>query len=503
MDDTGFFAGAINPHFNLQKTEKQTVFPLNWAFFSSGSGYNKRKARKKGKFMPQQESFLATPKGNRLHIGIFGRRNAGKSSLLNALTRQNSAIVSPTAGTTTDPVEKPMELLPLGPVLFIDTAGIDDSGALGEQRIEKTRQVLDRTDIAILVVDCTKPDGWASWEESLLDEFAKRQTPTVVVFGKTDLAGVPQAAAEKLRQRNIPMVYAANPQPEAISGDGPIPLDFFHNTAQSTPVSQEQADKEAEKTKCRQNRTPAGTAELRDALMTLVPDDFLAPPPIVADLVPPGELAILVTPIDKEAPKGRLILPEVQTLRDLLDHGRLAMVVQTEQLAEAIRRGRPKLVVTDSQAFAEVSQIVPAEIPLTSFSILFARQKGDFSAMLDGAKKLLALNANAKILIAEACSHHPIAEDIGTEKIPRLLRKRLGETITIGHVQGHDFPANDSALAEWDLVIHCGGCVWNRREMLRRIGRCAEALVPVTNYGLAIAALNGILERAIEILNQA
>lgn len=419
--------------------------------------------------MPQQESFLAAPKGNRLHIGIFGRRNAGKSSLLNALTRQNSSIVSPMAGTTTDPVEKPMEMLPLGPVLFIDTAGIDDSGALGNQRIEKTRQVLDRTEIAILVVDCSQPDGgWASWEESLLDEFAKRKTPTLVVFSKTDLADVPRKIEEQLQAQNIPTVKGANPRPVEISD----------------------------------SKAQTGTTKLRDALMTLVPDDFLAPPPIVADLVPPGELAILVTPIDKEAPKGRLILPEVQTLRDLLDHGRLTMVVQTEQLAEAIRRGKPKLVVTDSQAFASVAQIVPEEIPLTSFSILFARQKGDFSAMLGGAKQLLTLNANAKILIAEACSHHPIAEDIGTEKIPRLLRFRLGENITVGHVQGHDFPTDDQALAEWDLVIHCGGCVWNRREMLRRIGRCAAANVPVTNYGLAIAALNGILDRAVAPLNR-
>lgn len=416
--------------------------------------------------MTYRDNFQATPKGNRLHIGIFGRRNAGKSSLLNALTRQNSSIVSPTAGTTTDPVEKPMEFLPLGPVLFIDTAGIDDTGTLGDLRIEKTRQVLDRTDIAVLVVNCAADDGgWSRWEESLLDEWNRRRTPVVVLFGKTDLAA-PQAEIEvKLAERKIPIVRGAFVPTTGVS-DG-------------TPRN--------------------GTSDLRDALLTLVPDDFLAPPPIVADLVPEGELAILVTPIDKEAPKGRLILPEVQTLRDLLDHGRLSMVVQTAQLAEAIRRGRPKLVVTDSQAFAEVAAIVPKEIPLTSFSILFARQKGDFAAMLSGAKRLVALGGDAKILVAEACSHHPIAEDIGTEKIPRLLRARLGNSVAVGHVQGHDFPATDALLAEWDAVVHCGGCVWNRREMLRRIARCASAGVPITNYGLAIAALNGILDRATEM----
>lgn len=416
--------------------------------------------------MPYRDNFQATPKGNRLHIGIFGRRNAGKSSLLNALTRQNSSIVSPTAGTTTDPVEKPMEFLPLGPVLFIDTAGIDDTGALGDLRIEKTRQVLDRTDIAVLVVNCAADDGgWSRWEESLLEEWNRRQTPVVVLFGKTDLAEPASEIEAKLAERKIPTVRGVF-APSADVSDG-------------SPRN--------------------GTGALRDALLTLVPDDFLAPPPIVADLVPEGELAILVTPIDKEAPKGRLILPEVQTLRDLLDHGRLSMVVQTAQLAEAIRRGRPKLVVTDSQAFAEVAAIVPKDIPLTSFSILFARQKGDFAAMLSGAKRLVALGGDAKILVAEACSHHPIAEDIGTEKIPRLLSARLGSSITVGHVQGHDFPATDALLAEWDAVVHCGGCVWNRREMLRRIARCASAGVPITNYGLAIAALNGILDRATEM----
>lgn len=411
----------------------------------------------------ENETVQATPKGLRLHLGIFGRRNAGKSSLLNALTRQRTSIVSETAGTTTDPVEKPMELLPLGPVLFIDTAGIDDVGALGELRIEKTRQVLDRTDVAILVADAAREEGWSDYEESLLEEARKREIPTVVVFSKTDLATPNPTREADLAERNIPVVRMANPSDVDVASGGSVVSD--------------------------------GTGRLRDALVGLVPDEFLTPPPIVADLIPPGELAVLVTPIDKEAPKGRLILPEVQTLRDLLDHGRLTLVVQLDQLAEAIRRGRPRLVVTDSQAFGAVAKLVPPEIPLTSFSILFARQKGDFATMAAGAKSIESLGPNAKILIAEACSHHPISEDIGTVKIPRWFRERLGDGVEIGHVQGHDFPDGE-ALGRWNLVVHCGGCVMNRREILRRTERCRQAGVAVTNYGLAIAALHGILDRA-------
>ena len=406
------------------------------------------------------------PKGNRLHLGIFGRRNVGKSSLLNALTRQNSSIVSDVAGTTTDPVEKAMELLPLGPVLFIDTAGLDDLGELGTMRVERTRQVFDRTDIALLVVDSARKDGgWSEYEESFAAEFQRRKIPVIAVLNKVDVTAPSTELLVRLTERSLPFVEVSAGSNEAAAG----------STA----------------------------SILRDALIRCVPDDFLAPPPIIADLISENELAILVTPIDKEAPKGRLILPEVQTLRDLLDHRRLAMVVQTEQLPEAIRRGRPKLVVTDSQAFGDVARLTPPEIPLTSFSILFARQKGNFAALLAGARAMGTLGPEARILVAEACSHHPIAEDIGTEKIPRWLKARLGERIEIGHVQGHDFPATDERLAAWDLVIHCGGCVWNRREMLQRIARCASAGVPMTNYGLAIAFLHGILDRATAMLDAA
>lgn len=419
------------------------------------------------------------PKGLRLHLGIFGRRNAGKSSLLNAITRQNTSIVSDVAGTTTDPVEKPMELLPIGPVLFIDTAGIDDTGGLGELRVERTRQVFDRTDIAILVLDLTRATRgervWDDFEESMSLEFAKRGIPVLAVLGKSDLAPVPEDLAAFLKGRGFSFAIVANPPK--------------HGKADSDTAP-------------RNGTGGAGAGEIRDLLVSLLPEDFIRPQPIVSDLLPTGETAVLVTPIDKEAPKGRLILPQVQTIRDLLDAGQCAVVTQVPQLQRMLQRmdPPPRLVVTDSQAFKEVTAIVPPEIPLTSFSILFARQKGDLDTMAAGAERIGTLPPNARILVAEACSHHPIEEDIGTVKIPRMLRKRLGDGIEIGHAQGHDFPATDEDLARWDLVIHCGGCVWNKREMLRRIARCAAAGVPITNYGLAIAFLTGILPRAIQPL---
>ncbi|MCL2306079.1 MAG: [FeFe] hydrogenase H-cluster maturation GTPase HydF [Planctomycetaceae bacterium] len=393
-----------------------------------------------------------TPKGLRLHIGLFGRRNVGKSSLLNALTRQESAIVSDVAGTTTDPVEKPMELLPIGPVLFIDTAGVDDLGSLGELRVQKTMQVFDRTEIGLLVVDATI--GWGEYEKRILAELEKRNVPRIVVFNKTDLAPVPEELHQKLDAAKIPW---------------------------TTAVASEKK----------------GVAQIREKLILAVPEGFLEPPPIVSDLIPSGELAVLVVPIDKEAPKGRLILPQVQTIRDLLDADRYCLVVKDDALADALARLNrpPALVVTDSQAFAQVDAIVPKSIPLTSFSVLFARQKGDFFAMVAGAKAIANLTPQSRVLIAESCAHHPITEDIGTVKIPNLLRKYVGGSLEISHVQGHDFPTD--TLSDWNLVIHCGACLWNRREMLSRILHCREAGVPITNYGLAIAFMHGILDRAV------
>jgi len=392
----------------------------------------------------------STPKSFRLHIGLFGRRNAGKSSLLNAMTRQNVAIVSEVAGTTTDPVEKPMELLPLGPVLFIDTAGIDDPGALGVHRVEKTRAIFDRTDVAVLVAESGR---WGSFEETILDEFARRGVPQIVVWNKCDLAEPDGALVAKLDWRKIPWVRAVAPRGE-------------------------------------------GMIELREALIKIVPDEYLNAPPMVSDLVAPGELAVLVVPIDHEAPKGRLILPQVQALRDLLDGGAMAMVVREKELGEALGRlaRPPALVVTDSQAFAQVAAETPPEIPLTSFSILLARQKGDFRQLVEGTLAIERLRPGDRVLVAEACTHHPVADDIGREKIPRWLRQYVGGELSFTTIGGAMFP-ND--LADYRLVVHCGACMFNRRQMLSRLVRCREAGVPITNYGMTIAYTLGLFDRAL------
>jgi [FeFe] hydrogenase H-cluster maturation GTPase HydF len=388
-----------------------------------------------------------SPKGFRLHIGIFGRRNVGKSTLLNAIVRQQTSIVSDIAGTTTDPVEKPMELHPLGPVLFIDTAGIDDPGVLGSLRVEKTRAVLARTDVALLVMD----GAWGPFEEGLASQVQKLGVPAVVVFNKADLATPGCAALDRLR---MPVVRTV-----ASLGEG--------------------------------------MADLRAALARAVPDEAARMQTIVGDLVGPGELAVLVVPIDKEAPKGRLILPQVQTIRDLLDHDSLCLVVKERDLSAALENLRrpPKLVITDSQAFRQVAAATPPGVALTSFSILFARLKGDLAEMARGALAVDRLESGDHVLIGEACTHHPIEEDIGRVKIPNWIRQYTGAEVKFVHRQGHDFPAD---LAGFSLVIHCGACMLNRRAVLNRIYLCREAGVPVTNYGLAIAHSLGILERALE-----
>ncbi|MHB1461975.1 MAG: [FeFe] hydrogenase H-cluster maturation GTPase HydF [Armatimonadota bacterium] len=392
-----------------------------------------------------------TPKANRLHIGIFGRRNAGKSSLLNALTRQKVSIVSDIAGTTTDPVEKPMELQPLGPVLFIDTAGIDDEGALGELRAEMSRRVLDRADVALIVV----ADGvWGSFEQALADELLKRAVPQIAVFNKSDITTVSPDVQQMVTAQSIPVVIVS-----ALTGEG--------------------------------------LAALRSSLINAVPESFLDAPSIAGDLVPPGRAVVLVTPIDKEAPKGRLILPQVQTIRDLLDNDNWCVVVKERELRTALGQLRepPALVITDSQAFLKVAADTPPDVPMTSFSILFARLKGDLTQLVAGAAAIDRLKAGDKVLIAEACSHHPIADDIGRVKIPRWLQQYMGGELQFVHNQGHDFPEE---LSDYTLVIHCGGCMHNRRSMLTRIMRCQQAGVPMTNYGLAIAYCLGIFERALQ-----
>lgn len=392
----------------------------------------------------------SAPKSQRLHIGLFGRRNVGKSSLLNALTRQNVSIVSDIAGTTTDPVEKPMELLPIGPVLFIDTAGIDDVGALGEMRVQRTRQVFDRTDVGIIV---TESGHWGEFEDEVLAELRQRKVPAIIVFNKADQAEPDAAARAALDDTKTPWVRAV-----AVRGEGVL--------------------------------------DLREALIRCMPDDFITPPSIVGDLVPAGEMAMLVVPIDLEAPKGRLIVPQVQTIRDLLDSDAYCMVVKERELRDALGRLNrpPALVITDSQAFLKVAGDTPPDVPMTSFSILFARNKGDLSAFVEGALAIDRLRPGSKVLVAESCSHHPIGDDIGRVKIPRWLTQYVGGKIEFTHVQGHDFPDD---VTPYELIIHCGACMWNRREMLSRIIRCREAGVPITNYGMTIAYSLGIFERAL------
>ena len=400
-----------------------------------------------------------TPRGFRLHIGIFGRRNVGKSSLLNMVTRQNTSIVSEHAGTTTDPVNKPMEMLPLGPVLFIDTAGIDDIGALGELRVQKTRKVFDRTDLGVIV----SSDGvWGNFEEQIIEEFNRRGTPIVVVFNKTDLHTPDENLVRELKAKGL----------------------FIVETC-ATELQ--------------------GKEDFRSALVAAAPEEFKKDPVIIRDLVGPGDTVVMVVPIDKEAPKGRIILPQVQTLRELLDNDSITVVVKESQLESAIAnlKNPPKLVVTDSQAFAEVSPKTPEHVLMTGFSVLFARLKGDLRSMVLGAASVDNLKPGDNVLVAETCSHHPITDDIGTEKIPRWLNKYVGGELNFSHVQGHDFPDD---LSPYKLVIHCGACMWNRKEMMSRIMHCQEAGVPITNYGLVIAFSLGIFERALgpfpEILSE-
>ncbi|WP_005036505.1 [FeFe] hydrogenase H-cluster maturation GTPase HydF [Holophaga foetida] len=391
-----------------------------------------------------------TPKSLRLHIGLFGRRNVGKSSLLNAITRQQVSIVSAFAGTTTDPVEKPMELLPLGPVLFVDTAGVDDEGALGELRIERTKAVFDRVDLGVIV---TEAGAWGAFEEGLLEELKSRKVPVLVVLNKADL----QAASPE--------------EQEALAAKG-------------TRVVVVSAS------------TGTGILDVREGLLRLAPADFFDNRRLVADLVPPGEVAVLVVPVDKEAPKGRLILPQVMTIRDLLDGEAMSLVCQERELRRALDRLKtpPALVVTDSQAFLKVAADVPREVPMTSFSILMSRFQGELTEQVRGTLGIEKLKGGDRILIAETCAHHPVGEDIGRVKIPRWLTQYVGAKLEFEHTQGRDFPQD---LSPYKLIIHCGNCTGNRREMLSRIHRARMAGVPFTNYGLTIAYSLGIFERAL------
>ena len=395
-----------------------------------------------------------TPKGNRLHIALFGRTNVGKSTLMNFLVGQDIAITSPIAGTTTDVVEKAAELLPLGPVLFLDTAGLDDTSALAELRIGKTENIFDRADVILLV---TEADAWGEYEEGVLTKARARKVPYVIVVNKTDLAAPSPDFLATLAEK----------------GDHTVVLSAVDDGRRETAL-----------------------AVLKHHLLEVTPDEAIRTPSLIGDLLPPGGMAVLVVPIDLQAPKGRLILPQVQTIRDALDNDAAALIVKERELAPVLAnlKSPPAIVVCDSQAILKVSADTPREIPCTTFSILFARQKGDLNAAAEGVTALDRLVPEDKILIAEACAHHPLQDDIGRVKIPRWIRQYLGADIQIDTYAGRDYPAN---LGQYKVIIHCGGCMLTRREMLNRIQKAREAQVPITNYGIAISFLQGVARRVL------
>ena len=387
-----------------------------------------------------------TPRAERLHIAFYGRRNSGKSSLINALTGQQSAVVSATPGTTTDPVLKTMEIHGLGPCVLIDTPGFDDEGDLGALRVQQSRKMLDKTDLAVLLLSGAVPQNDEIEWFRLLEA---RHIPIVVVRSKADLfTGMSDAEAE------------------ALFGQRPLRVSASDRT---------------------------GLDALREALIRNLPEDYNQPE-ITGSLASTGDVVMLVMPQDIQAPKGRLILPQVQTLRELLDKKCLVMSVTTDQLipALAVLKKAPKLIITDSQVFGYVYENKPAESMLTSFSVLFAAYKGDLPYYVEGAEHIDALNAHSRILIAECCTHAPLKEDIGREKIPRMLRKRFGESLAVDIVSGTDFPKD---LSGYDLIIQCGACMFNRKYVMSRIGHAREQGVPMTNYGVTIAHLTGILDK--------
>lgn len=384
-------------------------------------------------------SLNSTPSGERVHIAFFGKRNAGKSSLVNAVTGQNLSVVSDVKGTTTDPVYKSMELLPLGPVMIIDTAGFDDSGELGEMRIRKTMQVLGKTDIAVLVTDSEISD---EYDTELVNMFKSKNIPYITVRTKSDLL-------DEIPENDMMYVSA---------------------------------------------ETGYNIHELKEKLSRMVKTDNSSG--LVGDLIKPNDFVILVTPIDESAPKGRMILPQQQAIRDILDSRACCVVVQETQLKYALGKITPSLVITDSQAFERVSADTPEDIPLTSFSILMAKHKGFLETAVDGVSKIKSLKDGDRILISEGCTHHRQCADIGTVKIPNWLKKYTGKDFNFEFSSGTEFPDD---LSEYALVIHCGGCMLNPREVQNRMQRALSQNVPFTNYGTAIAYMNGILKRSLKI----
>jgi [FeFe] hydrogenase H-cluster maturation GTPase HydF len=392
-------------------------------------------------------SLMDTPRANRLHIGIFGKRNSGKSSLVNAITNQDVALVSDVAGTTTDPVYKPMEIYGIGPCVFIDTAGFDDIGELGKMRVDKTKLALDKTDIALLIISDDEIEEELSW----IDTLKERDIPIIPIINKADILVNADFIRDKIYENSDlnPIIVSA--------------------------------------------KTKEGIPKIREEIIRLLPEDYEMKS-ITGDLVQEGDLILLVMPQDIQAPKGRLILPQVQTLRDLLDKKCVVLSATTDKLEEALDslKNPPKLIITDSQVFKTVYDKKPKESKLTSFSVLFANYKGDIDYYIKGAEMIGSLTEDSKVLIAEACTHAPLPEDIGREKLPRMLRQKVGEKLHIDVVSGNNYPED---LSDYQLVIQCGACMFNRKYVLSRIEKARTQMIPMTNYGVAIAYLNGILDK--------
>ena len=390
-----------------------------------------------------------TPSANRLHIALFGRRNSGKSSLINALTGQDTALVSDIPGTTTDPVSKPMELHGIGPCVIIDTPGFDDEGTLGEMRIERTLKAIERTDIALLFCEGSELQVEKEWMQQL----KAKNIPVILVLNKTDI------------RKNIPSI-----------------IEEIESVLLQKPVAVSAKDKK-------------GLEDIRLAILEKLPQDF-EQPSITGDLVSENDLVLLVMPQDIQAPKGRLILPQVQTMRELLDKKCLIMSCTTDKLSQTLKALAypPKLIITDSQVFKTVYEQKPAESLLTSFSVLMAGYKGDIRQFVEGASAIDRLTGNSCVLIAEACAHAPMTEDIGRVKIPRLLRKKVGEALHIDMVSGSDFPKD---LSKYNLIIHCGACMFNRKHVMNRLEQASIQQVPMTNYGITLAHLMGILDKIV------
>lgn len=418
-----------------------------------------------------------TPSADRVHIGFFGRRNAGKSSIVNKVTGQELAVVSDVKGTTTDPVSKAMELLPMGPVVIIDTPGIDDEGHLGELRVRKAKQVLNRVDVAVLVVDATV--GKTSVDEELIRIFKEKEIPYLVVYNKADLLktkdGNPFSSENKLNQNT----HAGTVKENSVSQKQDHEI---QNTEQSIYASA---------------ATGQNIYELKERIASLAVTDELKLR-LVGDLLEPSDFAILVVPIDKAAPKGRLILPQQQTIRDVLEAGAAAIVIKEDELSNTLESlgKKPKLVITDSQVFAKVSKETPEDIWLTSFSILFARFKGNLKAAAAGAAAIDRLKDGDKILISEGCTHHRQCDDIGTVKLPRWIHNYTGKDLEFEYSSGREFPED---VTKYSLIVHCGGCMLNEREMRYRQKCALDQEIPITNYGIAIAYMQGILKRCVEM----